>query len=208
MPDDGPGLFTIGHLNQALDHFLSLLQWHGIEAVADVRTAPWSRYVPQFNAKALGAALASRGIGYVPLAANSAAARGRRVLRRGRTTSSTAGRRPARHSGMASTRSWPGPGRPVSPCSAARRIAPVPPPPAHRAGARERAVGLSHVRRDGRMETEAELAALEAGGIATGPRAGDDSPAILFGDGGGGDQSWRSPGPVPRKRRPPSPPAR
>ena len=67
MPDDGPGLFTIGHSNQALDHFLSLLQRHGIEAVADVRTVPWSRYVPQFNAKALGAALASRGIDYVPL---------------------------------------------------------------------------------------------------------------------------------------------
>ena len=67
MPDDGPGLFTIGHSNQALDHFLSLLQGHGIEAVADVRTVPWSRYVPQFNAKALGAALASRGIDYVPL---------------------------------------------------------------------------------------------------------------------------------------------
>ena len=67
MPDDGPGLFTIGHSNLALDDFLSLLQRHGIEAVADVRTVPWSRYVPHFNAKALGAALASRGIGYVPL---------------------------------------------------------------------------------------------------------------------------------------------
>ena len=30
VPDDGPGLFTIGHSNQALDHFLSLLQRHGI----------------------------------------------------------------------------------------------------------------------------------------------------------------------------------
>ena len=67
MPDDGPGLFTIGHSNQALDHFLSLLQRHGIEAVADVRTVPWSRYVPHFNARALGAALASQGIDYVPL---------------------------------------------------------------------------------------------------------------------------------------------
>jgi uncharacterized protein (DUF488 family) len=67
VPDDGPGLFTIGHSNQALDHFLSLLQRHGIEAVADVRTVPWSRHVPHFNAKTLGATLGSQGIDYVPL---------------------------------------------------------------------------------------------------------------------------------------------
>jgi len=36
MPDDGPGLFTIGHSNQALDHFLGLLEQHCIEALADV----------------------------------------------------------------------------------------------------------------------------------------------------------------------------
>lgn len=40
MPADGPGLFTIGHSNQALDDFLGLLQQHRIEAVADVRTVP------------------------------------------------------------------------------------------------------------------------------------------------------------------------
>ena len=122
MPDDGPGLFTIGHSNQALDHFLSLLQRHGIEAVADVRTVPWSRYVPHFNAKALGAALASQGIGYVPLGAELG---GRPAgdefydeqdhVLYGRLAG-------ARRSRMASTRSWPGPGRRASPCSAARRI--------------------------------------------------------------------------------------
>lgn len=56
---------------------------------------------------------------------------------------------------------------------------------------RERAVGLSHIRRDGRIQTEAELGAREPGGTAAGPQAGNESQATLFGDGGGGDQSWR-----------------
>ena len=66
MPDAAPHLFTIGHSNQPLDDFLGLLQQQGIEVIADVRTVPWSRYVPHFNAKALGAALAQRTIEYVP----------------------------------------------------------------------------------------------------------------------------------------------
>ena len=48
-------------------------------------------------------------------------------------------------------------------------------------------MGLTHIRRDGRIETEAELAAREAGGIATGPRARNDPQATLFDDGGGDD---------------------
>ena len=50
MPDVTPGLLSIGHSNLALDDFLSLLQQHGVQAVADVRTVPRSRYVPHFNA--------------------------------------------------------------------------------------------------------------------------------------------------------------
>jgi hypothetical protein len=69
VPDHGPGLLTIGHSNQALDAFLGLLRQHSIEAVADVRTVPWSRYVPVFNAKRLHETLAEHGIDYVPLGA-------------------------------------------------------------------------------------------------------------------------------------------
>ncbi len=67
MPADLPGLFTIGHSNQAIDDFLDLLQQQGIEVIADVRTVPWSRYVPHFNAKPLAATLARRSIDYLPL---------------------------------------------------------------------------------------------------------------------------------------------
>ena len=207
MPDDGPGLFTIGHSNQALDHFLGLLQRHGIEAVADVRTVPWSRYVPQFNAKALGAALASQGIDYVPLGrelggrpAGDEFYDGEGRVLYGRLAGSAAFQDGldqvldrARTSRIALLCSEEDPGR----CHRHLLIGRV---------LRERAVGLSHVRRDGRIQTEAELAAREAGGTATGPRAGDESQATLFED-GGGDRSWTSPGPVPRKRPPPGHPA-
>ena len=161
MPDDGPGLFTIGHSNQALGHFLGLLQRHGIEAVADVRTVPWSRYVPQFNARALRAALASRAIATSRSAANSAAARGDEFYdAEGRVL--LAGSPRARHSRTGSTRYWPGPGLPHRPALQRGGSRPVPPPPAHRAGTAGAGVGLSHVRRDGRIQTEAELAAREA----------------------------------------------
>ena len=58
-------MFTIGHSNHSLDAFLALLRMHGIEAVADVRSAPYSRYNPHFNRKALTSALEEAGIAYV-----------------------------------------------------------------------------------------------------------------------------------------------
>ncbi|MGH8284375.1 MAG: DUF488 family protein [Steroidobacteraceae bacterium] len=57
-------VFTIGHSNHPIERFVSLLQQHGIEVVADVRSKPASRFNPQFNRKALEAALAANGIRY------------------------------------------------------------------------------------------------------------------------------------------------
>lgn len=62
-------LYTIGHSNHSLETFLSLLERHGIEAVADVRSYPRSRYNPQFNRESLAEALAERGVRYVFLGA-------------------------------------------------------------------------------------------------------------------------------------------
>lgn len=62
-------LYTIGHSNHSLETFLSLLERHAIEAVADVRTYPRSRYNPQFNRETLAEALAERGVRYVFLGA-------------------------------------------------------------------------------------------------------------------------------------------
>lgn len=58
-------LYTIGHSNHSPDAFLALLQQHGIMALADVRSHPYSRYLPHFTQAALKALLAEAGIHYV-----------------------------------------------------------------------------------------------------------------------------------------------
>lgn len=57
-------VLTIGHSNHSQEAFLSLLKAHGVTAVADVRSAPWSRLHPQFNREGLAEALDHAGIGY------------------------------------------------------------------------------------------------------------------------------------------------
>jgi Protein of unknown function, DUF488 len=51
-------LFTIGHSNHSIETFITLLQQHEITVVADVRSHPYSRYVPHFNPNQLKSALA------------------------------------------------------------------------------------------------------------------------------------------------------
>jgi uncharacterized protein (DUF488 family) len=58
-------IYTIGHSNHPIERFLGLLQPHGITAVADVRSTPYSRFNPQFRREKLQAALADVGIQYV-----------------------------------------------------------------------------------------------------------------------------------------------
>lgn len=57
-------VYTIGHSNHDSETFLSLLRQHGIENVVDVRSSPYSRYVPQANRESLLRTLESAGIGY------------------------------------------------------------------------------------------------------------------------------------------------
>jgi uncharacterized protein (DUF488 family) len=57
-------LFTIGHSNLSIEAFVSLLQRHRVTAVADVRSHPYSRYLPHFNKSELEAALQNAGIEY------------------------------------------------------------------------------------------------------------------------------------------------
>lgn len=60
---------TIGHSNHELAAFNALLQQHRVTAVADVRSAPYSRRHPHFNKARLHAALQREGIAYVFLGA-------------------------------------------------------------------------------------------------------------------------------------------
>ncbi len=58
-------IYTVGHSNHPIDRFLGLLRLHGISAVADVRSTPYSRFNPQFRREKLQASLAGDGIQYV-----------------------------------------------------------------------------------------------------------------------------------------------
>ena len=64
--DSHPGeLWSIGHSNHPIERFLALLRQHAIATLADVRTAPYSRYSPQFNRDELALSLRDAGIAYV-----------------------------------------------------------------------------------------------------------------------------------------------
>ena len=64
-PAAKPTVYSIGHSNHTIEKLVSLLDKHQIEVVADVRTAPFSRYSPQFNRDALSQELTKSEIGYV-----------------------------------------------------------------------------------------------------------------------------------------------
>jgi uncharacterized protein (DUF488 family) len=60
-------LFSIGHSNIPADRFLAVLRNAGVNAIADVRSVPLSRFFPWFSRNALSARLAEAGIGYAAM---------------------------------------------------------------------------------------------------------------------------------------------
>ena len=61
---DSSPVVTIGHSNHAPDTFAALLRQHGVNEVVDVRSAPYSRYLPHFNKEHLAESLEEAGIRY------------------------------------------------------------------------------------------------------------------------------------------------
>lgn len=57
-------LLTIGHSNHPIEHFIGLLKRHGLTAIADVRSSPYSRSA-HFNREPLCAVLKREGLDYV-----------------------------------------------------------------------------------------------------------------------------------------------
>jgi uncharacterized protein (DUF488 family) len=57
-------LFSIGHSNQLLDRFLSLLAQNRIKTLVDIRRFPGSRKYPHWNQDNLAASLQEAGIKY------------------------------------------------------------------------------------------------------------------------------------------------
>jgi len=62
---DAPRVFTIGHSNHSADIFFDLLRQHAIEVVVDTRSQPRSKYSPQFDTEALKVDLPRIGIKYL-----------------------------------------------------------------------------------------------------------------------------------------------
>ena len=60
-------LFTIGHSIHSVETFVDLLKMHGVTALCDVRSSPYSRYTPQFNRESLKNELAKHHIIYLYL---------------------------------------------------------------------------------------------------------------------------------------------
>ncbi|MFO7762062.1 MAG: DUF488 family protein [Thermodesulfobacteriota bacterium] len=58
-------IYTIGHSTHSAEKVVDLLRQHGVTAVADVRSRPYSRMNPQFNREAFSALLKAAGIAYV-----------------------------------------------------------------------------------------------------------------------------------------------
>jgi uncharacterized protein (DUF488 family) len=71
-------VFTIGHSNLEIGKFVALLEQHGIQAIADVRSSPYSQYNPQFNRELLQKSLQEHGIVYVFLGEELGARRSER----------------------------------------------------------------------------------------------------------------------------------
>jgi uncharacterized protein (DUF488 family) len=57
-------VYTIGHSTHSIDTFIALLKEHCVAAIADVRSTPFSRRLPQFNQDLLRGSLADNGIAY------------------------------------------------------------------------------------------------------------------------------------------------
>jgi uncharacterized protein (DUF488 family) len=58
-------IYTIGYGARSVDELAAVLREHAIEFVIDVRTAPYSRYKPEFSKDALEAALKTHGLRYL-----------------------------------------------------------------------------------------------------------------------------------------------
>lgn len=60
-----PPIFTVGYGARSLEQLAAVLRANAIEFLIDVRTAPYSRYKPEFSKETLEGALKTHGIRYL-----------------------------------------------------------------------------------------------------------------------------------------------
>ena len=58
-------VLTVGHSTLSYEQFLTLIRSAGVTAIADVRSAPYSRHFPHFNRETLRKELKLDGVAYV-----------------------------------------------------------------------------------------------------------------------------------------------
>lgn len=58
-------IYTIGHSNQSMEDFISLLKKYDVNCVVDVRSNPFSKYALQFNKRELQFELKREDIVYI-----------------------------------------------------------------------------------------------------------------------------------------------
>lgn len=161
---ESPVVFTLGHSRHPIADFVALAACHGIETVVDVRGQPWSRFNPQYNREPFRAALAAAGIGY--------RWEGERLSGRPRDSRFY---RPDGGLDLPAVRAWPAFAQgldEIGALAAETRIALVcaeeDPIRCHRRFLLtppliERKVDVRHIRKDGRIETEAAVVARARG---------------------------------------------
>ena len=64
---DKTRIYSVGHSDHTIEAFLHLLQKHQIAVVVDVRSQPYSQWVPQFNREPLQRSLEAADVRYVYL---------------------------------------------------------------------------------------------------------------------------------------------
>jgi len=152
-------LFTIGHSDHAAGVLIGLLRLHGIEALTDVRSSPYSRRYPQFNREALAADLERAGIRYVFLGAELGARRSEpECYAEGKARYSLIARSPLFAQGLERVRQG------AVNYSIALMCAEKDPLTCHRAilvcrHLRDSIAPIQHIREDGRLESHEELEA-------------------------------------------------
>lgn len=63
--DPAQTVFTIGHSNHAYETFFRLLASHSVQVLIDVRSAPYSKYVPHFNKRQIEEQTVGQGLVYM-----------------------------------------------------------------------------------------------------------------------------------------------
>lgn len=153
-------VYTIGHSTHDLETLTGLLLGHGIQVVVDTRSAPYSKFAPQFDREALQKGLNKAGLRYLFLGAelggrpaNSGYYDSRGRVLYGKLTSD-----PAFLAGIERLE------RGIAEYRVALLCSEEDPAHCHRRlligrVLTERRHELLHIRSDGRIETEAEVAA-------------------------------------------------